>query len=361
MAYLLNIRRKYIPNGTITRRSIADASVTISANSFPYTGEPITPGVTVIVSGTVLSANVDYLLEYRDNVDVGQGKVVLTGIGDYYGMKEATFYITSGAMPSGSWDFDITKTVLNGQKDLSSVSSNFRSMNILPVKKDGLGTIMCSHGSSFYLSLLSWDESSASSMSLVDGTSHVSGFEYGGTTGDGLRFTFPHYGQAGQVYYQDVSSVLDVAPLKKEGATVVEGFGDGSKWSTPFYGFSSDGKTFYRTLYYGNVHRLLTAKLSSPFRIESVVPDSVSLAGVPVSKLRVSPDGKSAVSFETSGNNYFVKYSLSTAFDFSTATETGRISVGITNHNLFDIDASGTKLVSVTSDGHTFYVYDLSK
>lgn len=359
--YLFNIRRKHVDGGTITKRSVEDADVSLSVTSAPYTGEPITPSVNVIVGSTLLSPNVDFTIKYIDNVEVGLATVTIMGTGNYYGEKSVYFYITSGAKPSGSWDFDITKSSVGGQKDMTSLSSSFRSINILPVRKDGKDTILCSHGTSYYLSLLSWDGSSAGSISVVDGTSHASGFEHGGTTADGIRFTFPNYGQNGMVYYQDVSTDMDVLQLNRDSADSVVGVGSGSMWPAPFYGFSIDGTVFYRVLSYGSSYSVLTVGLAVPFRIESFIAESMKTGAVPAIAFRFSPDGKSAVSVETSGNTYFVKYSLSTAFDFSTAKEDGRFSIGATKHPLFDIDAAGTKIVAVGSDNHTFFVYDLSR
>ena len=66
-----------------------------------YTGEPITPEVSVIGkkyskladSEGELIKDVDYTVEYKDNTEPGKATVVITGIGDYYGTLETSFNI----------------------------------------------------------------------------------------------------------------------------------------------------------------------------------------------------------------------------------------------------------------------------
>ena len=75
-----------------------------------YTGKVITPEVDVVgelptitprkpVYGTVLPTErtleegLDYIVEYKDNIEPGKATVVITGIGDYYGTLETSFKI----------------------------------------------------------------------------------------------------------------------------------------------------------------------------------------------------------------------------------------------------------------------------
>ena len=58
-----------------------------------YTGAEIRPEFTVTYQGAALSQSTDYTVTWRNNVKVGTATAVLTGIGDYFGMKEITFVI----------------------------------------------------------------------------------------------------------------------------------------------------------------------------------------------------------------------------------------------------------------------------
>lgn len=128
MPVLFNIRRKYARRGASERVNIAEATITLSANSFVYTGEAITPAVTVTYNGEVLELDRDYFLSYGDNTAIGRGYATVTGDGMYKGTARKYFYITA-AEPEptpGAWaDFDLAKTVSDG-----GVSDALSGMNI---------------------------------------------------------------------------------------------------------------------------------------------------------------------------------------------------------------------------------------
>lgn len=70
--------------------------VTLDKTEFEYTGEAICPNVTVRVENTLLTLDKHYQLEFADNIEVGEGKVIVTGIatGGYEGTAEVPFTIT---------------------------------------------------------------------------------------------------------------------------------------------------------------------------------------------------------------------------------------------------------------------------
>ena len=69
--------------------------ITLDGTHFEYTGEEIRPNVTVRVQDTLLTLDKDYTLEYKNNIDVGEAAVVVTGIATsgYLGTVEHPFYI----------------------------------------------------------------------------------------------------------------------------------------------------------------------------------------------------------------------------------------------------------------------------
>ena len=68
----------------ITGESIKDATVTLSDDTFAYTGQQITPEVTVTTKdGVTLTKNVDYNVKFINNVSVGTATVNIIGIGAY--------------------------------------------------------------------------------------------------------------------------------------------------------------------------------------------------------------------------------------------------------------------------------------
>lgn len=64
-------------------------------STYERTGSAITPDVTVTLDGKVLVKDVDYTVEYSDNVEVGLATITVTGIGNYTGTTSANFWIVS--------------------------------------------------------------------------------------------------------------------------------------------------------------------------------------------------------------------------------------------------------------------------
>ena len=85
--------------------SIADAVLSLSAESFQYDGTEKKPEVTVVLGGSTLTADQDYTLVYENNTEVGTAKVTVTGIGLYQGTVEKEFTITC----EHQWGESITK------------------------------------------------------------------------------------------------------------------------------------------------------------------------------------------------------------------------------------------------------------
>ncbi len=65
--------------------------VKLAFDSVEYTGSAVEPQVTI----EGLKEDVDYTVEYKNNIEPGEATVVITGIGDYTGTIEKTFNITA--------------------------------------------------------------------------------------------------------------------------------------------------------------------------------------------------------------------------------------------------------------------------
>lgn len=74
---------------------LKDTDVTLDQTEFVYTGSQIRPNVTVRVEQTLLTLDQDYYLEFKNNVEPGQGLVIVTGIATagYDGTVEVPFTI----------------------------------------------------------------------------------------------------------------------------------------------------------------------------------------------------------------------------------------------------------------------------
>ena len=75
---------------------LTEEHVSLEKTEYEHTGEEIRPNVTVRVNDNLLTLDKEYSLDYADNIAVGQGKVIVTGIatGGYTGTVEVSFTIT---------------------------------------------------------------------------------------------------------------------------------------------------------------------------------------------------------------------------------------------------------------------------
>ena len=77
------------------------SSVTVSEIADQeYTGKAITPKVTVTVDGKTLIENVDYTVEYRNNIESGTASIIISGMGNYSGVTARTFRIYKNSVYS---------------------------------------------------------------------------------------------------------------------------------------------------------------------------------------------------------------------------------------------------------------------
>ena len=81
-----------IPFIAVSENIITDESVS-EITEQTYTGNAITPAVTVTVNGTTLTAGTDYSVSYANNTNAGTASVTVTGIGDYTGTVTKEFTI----------------------------------------------------------------------------------------------------------------------------------------------------------------------------------------------------------------------------------------------------------------------------
>ena len=73
---------------------LSDATVKVGKAPYNPEGDGVFPTVTVTLNGKVLKEDVDYVVEYWNNYDVGIGTVYIEGRGDYCGSTDKDFFIT---------------------------------------------------------------------------------------------------------------------------------------------------------------------------------------------------------------------------------------------------------------------------
>lgn len=79
-----------LPSSAAT--TLKNATVTLNATTFTYTGKAIKPTVTVKLNKKTVNAK-NYTVTYKNNKAVGKGTVTVTGKGSYTGSVSKSFYI----------------------------------------------------------------------------------------------------------------------------------------------------------------------------------------------------------------------------------------------------------------------------
>lgn len=124
------------------------ATLELPSEEINYTGDSITPRVTVIHNGGKLTEGTDYTLTYKDNTEVGTATVTVTGTGGYWGTVSAQFDIVAeggddldenGDVPgSGEQrdaDGDSKPELKNADVTISKSSYAYAGKKLTPVPK----------------------------------------------------------------------------------------------------------------------------------------------------------------------------------------------------------------------------------
>jgi hypothetical protein len=102
--YNPSLKRTYVARvGDTGSVDISTADVTLTQDTYEYSGKAVTPSVTVSYHDTVLTKNTDYTLTYENNSEVGTATVVITGKGIFTGVIRKEFNITHEEHTLGSW------------------------------------------------------------------------------------------------------------------------------------------------------------------------------------------------------------------------------------------------------------------
>lgn len=104
---------------------INTCSVSLSEQTYPYTGSAKTPAVTVTYKGMELENGTDYTVSYANNINAGTATVTVKGIGIFGGNKDVSYTITGteDKTESGTDDkkpITVKKTAISKLENVSS-------------------------------------------------------------------------------------------------------------------------------------------------------------------------------------------------------------------------------------------------
>lgn len=100
---------------TFTIEGSTSFSISLVNSRFEYSGELITPEITVKDGTKVLTNGTDYTVVYSDNIEPGTATVKVTGVGNYSGEKSYTYTISTKNLTLDMVKLNKTDFVYNGK------------------------------------------------------------------------------------------------------------------------------------------------------------------------------------------------------------------------------------------------------
>lgn len=105
----------------IVAKSISNATVSAIPDQ-TYTGNAITPSVTVTDGNKTLVKDTDYTVSYSNNINAGTATVTITGKGNYTGTKTVNFTIVKKEEPKPQVPTQITSSSVSVNESAGSIS-----------------------------------------------------------------------------------------------------------------------------------------------------------------------------------------------------------------------------------------------
>lgn len=112
----------------IMKKSITDGTVTQISDQ-EYTGEQITPQVTLTVDNKTLVEDKDYSLQYTNNTACGGAAIIITGQGNYSGKLKVDFRIVPRNIAQCNIA-DFSEQIYDGQKKEPAVNISFNGNDL---------------------------------------------------------------------------------------------------------------------------------------------------------------------------------------------------------------------------------------
>ena len=217
-------------NVVINPKSIANATVTLSAESFTFNGENQKPTVTVKDGETNLVLDTDYTLTNEGGTNVGEYTVTVTGKGNYTGEVSKKYSITAGTMEvtaegyTGTYDgkaYGITVKAPEGATIKYGTAEGTYDLTASPTYTNaGTYTVYYSVSMANYT-----DVTGSKNVVINKATATLS---YSATTAEGKMgeaFTAPTLNNPSQVAVTYSSSNTQVATIGTDGVVTLTGAG----------------------------------------------------------------------------------------------------------------------------------------
>jgi len=299
----------------------SNTTTTVSGTSTTYTGEPFTPTVTIKYGDKVLTEGEDYDVTYTDNVEIGTGRMVISGKNMYTGTK--TYYLYINAISISS------QTI-----ELSESNFTYTGKEIKPAVTVKNGDKNLKEGTDYELTY-------TNNIEVGYGRVSIKGIGiYTGTT------TKSFYIQAVDISTLNISQPADVTyngSQHKPSVTIKDGsytLVEGTDYTVSYYTNTSvgtgtvvvSGKGYYRNTKYV----YFTIK---PISVDTLTYDYTKSFDYTGSAIRPTVTVKNGSTTLVSGTNYTISYSNNTNAGTGTITITGKGNYGGTKELNFTINA----------------------
>ena len=128
--------------GSETEKTDLSGAIIAKIKNQIYTGEVITPTLTVTCDGKTLVADTDYMTTYSNNTNVGTAIVTITGIGNYTGSISSSFKIVPRKLENLKLKSGKKQLTLKWKVDKSvtgyeieySLKKNFKNAKLITIK-----------------------------------------------------------------------------------------------------------------------------------------------------------------------------------------------------------------------------------
>ena len=104
------------------KQNINDVEISIDNNNFIYTGLEIEPEI-----NTELVLDTDYTIEYQDNINTGNAKIIITGLNNYYGVKEIEYTINKKEITQDMFTINNNNCIYSGERIEPEIESTIDS------------------------------------------------------------------------------------------------------------------------------------------------------------------------------------------------------------------------------------------
>ena len=109
-------------NFSITATDFTKASVSLSTSSFTYDGAKKKPKITVKNGKKQLTANTDYTVSYKNNINAGRASVTVTGKGSYSGSQTKNFTITPADLTKATISLSASSFIYDGAEKKPAIT-----------------------------------------------------------------------------------------------------------------------------------------------------------------------------------------------------------------------------------------------